>query len=233
MTYSASMAVQRLFPTDEGHDLLDLTREIVAKELRPKVDAAEAAAALGEEFPTDIFRTLGRAGLLSLPHPEEFGGGGQPYEVYLQVVEEIASAWMSVAVGVSVHSLTAFPVTTFGSPAQREALLPGMLSGDQLGAYGLSEPLAGSDVAAMTTRATRDGAGDDGATDDPSYRIKGRKAWISHAGHADYYTTFAHVRRPGSGHLVLHRPGRCTRAVLRCPREEDGPALRHRARGHL
>ena len=196
MTYSASMAVQRLFPTDEGHDLLDLTREIVAKELRPKVDAAEAAAALGEEFPTDIFRTLGRAGLLSLPHPEEFGGGGQPYEVYLQVVEEIASAWMSVAVGVSVHSLTAFPVTTFGSPAQREALLPGMLSGDQLGAYGLSEPLAGSDVAAMTTRATRDGAGDDGAgddgaTDDPSYRIKGRKAWISHAGHADYYTTFA------------------------------------------
>jgi alkylation response protein AidB-like acyl-CoA dehydrogenase len=166
VTYSASMAVQRLFPTDEGHDLLDLTREIVAKELRPKVDAAEAAAALGEEFPTDIFRTLGRAGLLSLPHPEEFGGGGQPYEVYLQVVEEIASAWMSVAVGVSVHSLTAFPVTTFGSPAQREALLPGMLSGDQLGAYGLSEPLAGSDVAAMTTRATRDGAGDDGAGDD-------------------------------------------------------------------
>ncbi len=59
----------------------------------------------------------------------EYGGGGQPYEVYLQVVEEIATAWMSVAVGVSVHSLTAYPVTTFGTAAQRDALLPGMLSG--------------------------------------------------------------------------------------------------------
>jgi alkylation response protein AidB-like acyl-CoA dehydrogenase len=119
VTYSASMAVQRLFPTEEGQDLIDLTREICDKELRPKVDDAERAAATDESFPTEAFRTLGAAGLLSLPHPEEFGGYGQPYEVYLQVVEEIASAWMSVAVGVSVHSLTAYPVTTFGSP-QRE-----------------------------------------------------------------------------------------------------------------
>ena len=98
-------------PTEEGQDLIDLTREICDKELRPKVDDAERAAATDESFPTEVFRTLGAAGLLSLPHPEEFGGYGQPYEVYLQVVEEIASAWMSVAVGVSVHSLTAYPVT--------------------------------------------------------------------------------------------------------------------------
>ena len=133
-------------PTEEGQDLIDLTREICDKELRPKVDDAERAAATDESFPTEVFRTLGAAGLLSLPHPEEFGGYGQPYEVYLQVVEEIASAWMSVAVGVSVHSLTAYPVTTFGTPEQQAALLPGMLSGEQLGAYCLSEPLAGSDV---------------------------------------------------------------------------------------
>ena len=115
-------------PTEEGQDLIDLTREICDKELRPKVDDAERAAAADESFPTEVFRTLGAAGLLSLPHPEEFGGYGQPYEVYLQVVEEIASAWMSVAVGVSVHSLTAYPVTTFGTagaaggPAARHAL---------------------------------------------------------------------------------------------------------------
>lgn len=175
-------------PTEEGQDLIDLTRELCAKELRPRVDDAERAAATGEAFPTEVFRTLGAAGLLSLPHPEEHGGYGQPYEVYLQVVEEIASAWMSVAVGVSVHSLTAFPVTTFGTDEQRAALLPGMLSGDQLGAYCLSEPLAGSDIASMTTRATRDG-------DD--YVVKGRKAWISHAGHADYYTTFARTSDDG------------------------------------
>ncbi|KRE60634.1 acyl-CoA dehydrogenase family protein [Nostocoides sp. Soil756] len=182
------MPATRLMPSDEGQDLIDLTREICAKELRPKVDEAERAAATGESFPTEVFRALGAAGLLSLPQPEEHGGYGQPYEVYLQVVEEIASAWMSVAVGVSVHSLTAYPVATFGTPEQQAALLPGMLSGDQLGAYCLSEPLAGSDIASMTTRATRDG---------DQYVIRGRKAWISHAGHADYYTTFARTSDDG------------------------------------
>lgn len=189
------MAATRLMPTEEGQDLIDLTREICDKELRPRVDDAERAAATDESFPTEVFRTLGRAGLLSLPHPEEFGGFGQPYEVYLQVVEEIASAWMSVAVGVSVHSLTAFPVTTFGTRAQQESLLPAMLSGDQLGAYCLSEQQAGSDVGSMTTRAVGEG---DGGGEPTAYRIRGRKAWISHAGHADYYTTFARTSDDGS-----------------------------------
>ncbi|MBR7741960.1 acyl-CoA dehydrogenase family protein [Phycicoccus sp. BSK3Z-2] len=182
------MPATRLMPTEEGQDLIDLTREICAKELAPRVDDAERAAADGESFPTEVFRTLGSAGLLSLPHPEEHGGYAQPYEVYLQVVEEIASAWMSVAVGVSVHSLTAFPVTTYGTDEQRAAMLPAMLSGDTLGAYCLSEPLAGSDIASMTTRAVRDG---------DHYVLRGRKAWISHAGHADWYTTFARTSDDG------------------------------------
>ena len=191
-------------PAEEAQDLIDLTREICDKELRPKVDEAERAAATDESFPTDVFRTLGAAGLLSLPQPEEFGGYGQPYEVYLQVVEEIASAWMSVAVGVSVHSLTAYPVTTFGTQEQKEALLPGMLSGNQLGAYCLSEPLAGSDIASMSTRAIAEtgpggvgGAGGEAPGESTAYRLKGRKAWISHAGHADYYTTFARTSEDG------------------------------------
>src|SRR6478752_7748605 len=142
------MPATRLMPTDEAADLIELTREICRKELAPKVDDAER----GRTFPEQTFRTLGRAGLLSLPYAEEFGGAEQPYEVYLQVVEEIASAWMSVAVGVSVHSLTCYPVAQFGSAEQQATLLPGMLGGDQLGAYCLSEPLAGSDVGSMTTR---------------------------------------------------------------------------------
>ncbi len=173
-------------PTEDAADLIELTREICRKDLAPKVDDMERA----HELPRDVFRTLGRAGLLSLPYPEELGGGGQPYEVYLQVVEEIATVWMSVAVGVSVHSLTAFPVATFGTTEQQEALLTGMLSGEQLGAYCLSEPLAGSDIASMTTRATRS---DDGS----SYTLKGTKAWTSHAGHADFYTTFARTADTG------------------------------------
>ena len=130
------------------------------------------------------------------PTRRSYGGGGQPYEVYLQVVEEIASAWMSVAVGVSVHSLTCYPVATFGTEEQKNGLLPDMLSGEQLGAYCLSEPNSGSDVASMTTRATPDGEvfGDAGPA---AYRITGRKAWISHAGHADFYSTFARTADTG------------------------------------
>jgi len=180
-------------PTEEGQDLIDLTREICDKELRPRVDEAERAAASEPRLPVEAFRTLGRAGLLSLPYPEEFGGGAQPYEVYLQVVEEIASAWMSVAVGVSVHGLTCYPVARFGTDAQKAALLPAMLSGAQLGAYCLSERSAGSDVAAMTARATPDDAASPTA-----YVLKGTKAWISHAGHADFYTSFVRTSDEGS-----------------------------------
>jgi alkylation response protein AidB-like acyl-CoA dehydrogenase len=202
-----------MLPTEEAEALLEMTREVCTKELLPRVDATERAAADGrdEHFPREIYRTLGALGLLSLPHPEEFGGGGQPYEVYLQVVEEIATAWLSVAVGVSVHSLTAYPVTTFGTRRQQEALLPGMLSGEQLGAYGLSEPAAGSDIASMITRAervdgdggsagggvTRDGRDGGSAGEAAAYRVNGRKSWISHAGHADYYTTFLRTSPDG------------------------------------
>jgi len=187
------MPATRLMPTEEGQDLIDLTREICDKELRPRVDEAERAAASEPRLPVEAFRTLGRAGLLSLPYPEEFGGGAQPYEVYLQVVEEIASAWMSVAVGVSVHGLTCYPVAQFGTDAQKAALLPAMLSGAQLGAYCLSERSAGSDVAAMTARATPDDAASPTA-----YVLKGTKAWISHAGHADFYTSFVRTSDEGS-----------------------------------
>ena len=211
------MAATRLMPTEEGQDLIDLTREICDKELRPKVDDAERAAATDESFPTEVFRTLGAAGLLSLPHPEEFGGYGQPYEVYLQVVEEIASAWMSVAVGVSVHSLTAYPVTTFGTPEQQSALLPDMLSGEQLGAYCLSEQQAGSDIGSMTTRATTD------ENSPGDYVLRGRKAWISHAGHADYYTTFARTSDDGGkGLSCFIVPGDATGLSFGAPERKMG-----------
>jgi alkylation response protein AidB-like acyl-CoA dehydrogenase len=191
------MPAERVMPTEESQDLIDLTREICADQLAPKVDAAEEAGA----FPRDTFALLGSAGLLSLPYAEELGGGGQPYEVYLQVVEEIASAWMSVAVGVSVHSLTCFPVAEYGSDQQRADLLPSMLSGQTLGAYCLSEPQAGSDVSAISTRAvpTADGS---------QYSLKGPKAWISHAGHADFYTAFVRTDdHPSKGLSCFVIPG--------------------------
>ena len=147
------MPAERLMPTQESADLIDLTRTIVDKELRPHVTKYETSG----EFPRDVFRALGRFGLLSLPYPEEYGGGGQPYEVYLQVLEEIAAAWASVGVGVSVHALSCFGLFTAGTDEQKKEWLPELLAGDLLGAYCLSEAHAGSDPAAMRTEATRDG----------------------------------------------------------------------------
>ena len=170
--------VDRLLPGDEAEALLQLTREIAEKELAPQAAELEERA----EFPAEAYRLLGRSGLLSLPFAEEYDGGGQPYEVYLQVLEEIATAWPSVAVGTSVHSLTATVVDVNATKEQRDEWLPKMLSGDWLGAYCLSEPQAGSDVSGIRTRARRDG-------DD--YVVSGTKQWISNGSCADYYILFA------------------------------------------
>ncbi len=172
------MPASRVMPTQEAADLVGLTRELVTKELAPRAAEAEAS----ETFPREVFTLLGRAGLLGLPYPEEHGGGGQPYEVYLQVLEEIAAVWSSVAVGVSVHALSCFALATRGTADQREAWLPELLGGELLGAYCLSEAHAGSDPAAMRTRARPEG-------DD--YVLDGAKAWITHGGHADTYTVMA------------------------------------------
>ncbi|MGI8576582.1 MAG: acyl-CoA dehydrogenase family protein [Nocardioidaceae bacterium] len=172
------MPVERLLPSAEAEDLLGVVREIAAERLAPRASRAEADA----EFPRDIFALLGQLGLMSLPFDEADGGGGQPYEVYLQVLEEIAMAWMSVGVDVSVHTLAASAMSRFGSHEQRKRWLPGMLGGIQLGAYALSEPQAGSDVSAIATKATRDG---------DSYVVTGTKAWISHGPDADFLLLFA------------------------------------------
>jgi len=170
--------IDRECPDEETRALFELTRELADAELRPWVDAAERDGT----FPREVFRVLGRSGLLALPYPERFGGGGQPYRTYLQVVEELAGAWLAVGLGVSVHTLTCFPLATAGTPEQAQRWLPGMLGGDQLGAYCLSEPASGSDAAAVRTTAQADG---------PDYVVNGVKAWISHAGQADFYTLFA------------------------------------------
>lgn len=134
-----------------------------------------------------MFAQLGAAGLLSLPQPEEWGGGEQPYEVYLQVLEEIAARWAAVAVAVSVHSLSCHPLLAFGADDQKKRWLPGMCSGEQIGAYSLLEPQAGSDAAALRCAAARTPDG---------YVINGSKSWITHGGVADFYTLFA---RTGDG----------------------------------
>lgn len=188
------MPATRHLPTSESEDLVALTREIAAKELAPRVADAERTGT----FPREVFTTLGRAGLLTLPYPEGFGGGDQPYEIYLQVLEEIGAVWASVGVGVSVHALSCFPLFAFGADEQRARWLPGMLSGERLGAYCLSEAHAGSDPAAMRARAVRDG---------DSYVLNGAKAWTTHGGKADFYTVMARTSQEKSrGISCFHVP---------------------------
>src|SRR3546814_3970834 len=125
------MTARRILPTEEAADLLKLVRDLATRELLPRAAEAEAE----EAFPRDVFTLLGRTGLLGLPYPEEFGGGGQPYEVYLQVLEEIAAVWSSVGVGVSVHALSCFGLFEHGTEEQKQKWLPDMLGGELLGAY--------------------------------------------------------------------------------------------------
>jgi alkylation response protein AidB-like acyl-CoA dehydrogenase len=176
--------VVRSLPSADAEALLELTRDLVEGEVAPRASEMEARA----EFPRELFRTLGKAGLLGLAYDEELGGGGQPYEVYLQVLEELARGWLAVGVGVSVHTLSCYPLAAFGSDEQQARWLPEMLGGELLGAYCLSEASSGSDAAALQTRAVREGG---------DYVVDGTKAWVTHGGHADFYNLMVRTGGPG------------------------------------
>jgi alkylation response protein AidB-like acyl-CoA dehydrogenase len=204
------MAVDRLLPTDEARALIELTREVADKELATRVEDHERS----ETYPEGLFTTLGETGLLGLPYPEEFGGGGQPYEVYLQVLEELAARWAAVAVTVSVHGLSCFPVATFGTDEQKSTWLPRMLAGELVGGYSLSEPQAGSDAAALRCRAQRN--------DDGDYVITGEKAWITHGGKADFYALFARTAEGSRGVSCFLAPGQAEGLTFGKPEEKMG-----------
>jgi alkylation response protein AidB-like acyl-CoA dehydrogenase len=204
------MPAERNLPSPEAEEIVALARAVATEQLAPRVAAAEEDAA----FPRDVFRTLGELGFLGMPYPEEVGGAGQPYEVYLQALEEIAAAWASVGVGLSVHVMSCYPLATFGSDEQRGRWLGEMLAGDLLGGYCLSEADAGSDPGAMRTRATLDGG---------AYRVSGAKAWVTHGGEADFYTLFARTSEDRSrGVSCFLAPGRAPGLTAAAPERKMG-----------
>jgi alkylation response protein AidB-like acyl-CoA dehydrogenase len=203
--------VDRMLPDQDAEDLLAMVREVADKELATRVDEHERT----ESYPQGLFRSLGELGLLGLPYPEEFGGGGQAYEVYLQVLEELGARWAAVAVAVSVHGLACHPVAAFGTDAQKERWLPRMLAGELIGGYSLSEPQAGSDAAALACKAEKTEGG---------YRITGTKAWITHGGIADFYALFARTQEGSRGISCFLAPGQVE--GLSFGRPEDKMGLR-------
>ncbi|PVE11604.1 acyl-CoA dehydrogenase family protein [Streptomyces scopuliridis] len=181
----APQPVERQLPTEESQDLVALVRDIIQREIAPRAAEEEDAG----HFPRELFTLLSASGLLGLPYDSAHGGGDQPYEVYLQVLEELAAARLTVGLGVSVHSLACHALAGYGTKAQQNEHLPAMLGGGLLGAYCLSEPASGSDAASLRTKAVRDG-------DD--WVITGTKAWITHGGIADFYTVLARTGQEGA-----------------------------------
>ncbi|MGW0844776.1 acyl-CoA dehydrogenase family protein [Streptomyces sp. NPDC002787] len=185
MSDRAPQPVDRQLPTEEARDLISLVREIAQREIAPHAAEEEDAG----RFPRALFGLLSESGLLGLPYDSEHGGGDQPYEVYLQALEELAMARLTVGLGVSVHTLACHALANYGTKEQQVEHLPAMLGGGLLGAYCLSEPSSGSDAASLRTKAVRDG---------DHWVITGTKAWITHGGIADFYTVMARTGGEGS-----------------------------------
>lgn len=210
MTDHGPQPVERQLPTEEARDLIALVRELVQREIRPRAAEEEDAG----QFPREVFRLLSASGLLALPYAEEFGGGAQPYEVYLQVLEELAAARLTVGLGVSVHTLACHALAGYGTKEQQAEHLPAMLGGGLLGAYCLSEPSSGSDAASLRTRATRDG---------DTWIIEGTKAWITHGGIADFCTVLARTGGEGAhGITAFLVPGDAPGLTAAAPERKMG-----------
>jgi alkylation response protein AidB-like acyl-CoA dehydrogenase len=164
--------------SEEQRGIVEAVRAFVADRVRPEIAGYEER----KEFPRDLFRGLCDMGLGGIPYDDRYGGGGQPFLTYLAVLEEVATGSLSLAVGLSVHHLTAFGIHEFGSTSLKEKYLPKLFTGEWLGAYALSEASSGSDAAALRTRAERDGHG---------WRLTGSKRFISHGGEAELYLVMA------------------------------------------
>ncbi|MEU8543569.1 acyl-CoA dehydrogenase family protein [Streptomyces sp. NPDC048717] len=213
--------VERRLPTEEARELLALVREIAAREIAPRAAEEEAEG----RFPRELFTLLSASNLLGLPYDSVYGGGDQPYTVYLQVLEELAAARLTVALGMSVHSLSCHALAEFGSEEQRAAHLPAMLGGGLLGAYCLSEPSSGSDAAALRTRAVRDGG---------QWVLDGTKAWITHGGIADFYTVLARTGEDGpKGITAFLVPGDAPGLSAAAPERKMGMRGSPTAQVHL
>lgn len=181
----------------EAHrDVRALAREFAANEIAPR--AAEWNAA--KHVPVDVIRRMGSLGLLAPTIPEQYGGSGLDATSLCLVVEEIARADAGTSVSIAVQSgLVASPLLRAGTEAQKDEWLPRIASGEVLGCYALTEPDAGSDTAALRTRATASGDGWD---------ITGSKQWISNGSMADVFIVFARTGGEGARGVSAFVTGR-------------------------
>ena len=178
------------------HELLRRTlRDFLAKEVEPVIDEHEKA----RRFPAEIVNKLGEMGMLGIPFPEEEGGAGLDTLAYAMAIEELSRAWGSLGIIVAAHtSLGCNPLHMAGTDEQKERFLVPMASGKVIGAYGLTEPVAGSDSGGTRTTARFEDGADGGC-----WILNGRKRFITNAGQAGTYVVTAKTgeREDGSAEI--------------------------------
>ncbi|MET3505834.1 acyl-CoA dehydrogenase [Halalkalibacter oceani] len=177
--------------TKEQRMIRNLVRDFAQKELAPLAERLDAEA----EFPAEQFAQMGELGLLGLPFPEQYGGAGADTISYALAVEEIGRACGGTGLSYAAAvSLGASPIYYFGTEEQKKKYLPPLAKGEAFGAFGLTEPNAGSDAGGTQTTAVLDGE---------EYVINGEKCWITNAGIAEIITITAVTARDVQGRKVI------------------------------
>jgi alkylation response protein AidB-like acyl-CoA dehydrogenase len=161
---------QTLGLTDTQTEIIAAVRQFVDKEIIPNAQELEHS----DTYPQHIVDQMKELGLFGLMIPEEFGGLGESLLTYALCVEELARGWMSVSGVINTHFIVAYMLRQHGTDEQKQRYLPRMATGETRGAFSMSEPELGSDVAAIRTKAVRDPAG--------GYTINGQKMWVTNGG---------------------------------------------------
>jgi alkylation response protein AidB-like acyl-CoA dehydrogenase len=164
--------------TDDQTEILKAVRTFVEKEILPVATELEHA----DEYPTEIVEGLKELGIFGLMIPEEYDGLGESLLTYALAVEEIARGWMSVSGIINTHFIVAYMLLQHGTEEQKRKYLPRMATGEVRGAFSMSEPGCGSDVAAIKTKAV---LSTDSTDEERVYEITGQKMWLTNGGSAN------------------------------------------------
>lgn len=165
--------------TDVQKEILKTVRKFVDEKILPVAGELEAK----DEYPTEIVEGLKALGIFALMIPEDYDGLGESLLTYALVVEEIARGWMSVSGVINTHFIVAYMLMQHGTDEQKQKYLPRMATGEVRGAFSMSEPSCGSDVAAIKTKAVVSTSSSDGSAE--TYTIDGQKMWLTNGGSAN------------------------------------------------
>ncbi|ADC49468.1 acyl-CoA dehydrogenase [Alkalihalophilus pseudofirmus OF4] len=165
--------------TEEQEMMRKMVRDFAQEQITPFIEKMEE----NETFPREIVNKMGELGLMGIPIPEEYGGAGMDFTSYIIAINELSKVSATVGVILSVHtSVGTNPILYFGTEEQKQKYVPKLASGEYLGAFGLTEPGAGSDAGSLKTTAKKEGN---------DYILNGSKVFITNGGEADVYIVFA------------------------------------------